>query len=208
MQAIADEAGRRGYEVRESRPRASRITEFEIVIRSYGFAVTISDKGGKLRLWLPDAYEGRRQWNDGPRGLTESKLADMLASLEERTREAEERQLEREDEERRREEARQRAVELARERCAEAFRADVLKKQVADRRLGGDVRRYCGELRELIEAGSAPPETREWVEWAEAYADAIDPLAHPPAMPEVPEPKQDDLRPFLQELGFGGYPYW
>ncbi len=71
-----------------------------------------------------------------------------------------------------------------------------------------EIRRYCGELREVIEVGSAPPETKGWGEWAEAYADVINPLAHPPGMPDVPEPKHDDLRPFLQELGFGGYPYW
>jgi hypothetical protein len=48
MQAIADEVERRGHEIRESKPHASRITEFEIVIRSYGLAITILEKEGKL----------------------------------------------------------------------------------------------------------------------------------------------------------------
>ena len=129
MQALIDETRRRGYEIRESKPSPSRVTEIEIVIQGHGFAITISEKEGKLRLWLPHVYGGRRQWNDGPRGLIESKLGYMLASLEERARELEERRRAWENEERRREEARLRAIERARERYGEAFRAEVLKRQ-------------------------------------------------------------------------------
>jgi hypothetical protein len=40
-----------------------------------------------------------------------------------------------------------------------------------------------------------------WVEWAEAYAEKIDPLARIPTVPDAPEPSHDQLRPFLRELG-------
>jgi hypothetical protein len=198
MQALIDESGRRGYEIRESRPSPSRVTEIEIVIQGHGFAITISEKEGKLRLWLPHAYGGRRQWNDRPRGLIESKLGEMLASLEERARELEERRLAREGEERRREGARQRAIERARERYAEAFRAEVLKRQVEAARFASDIRSYCKELRALIPAHSPPLGALEWITWAEDHARAIDPLLQVPTMPDVPEPRPEDLRPFLQ----------
>ncbi len=145
MQALIDEGRRRGYEIRESKPSPSRVTEIEIVIQEHGFAVTISEKEGKLRLWLPHAYGGRRQWNDGPRGLIESKLGDMLASLEARARELEERRVAWEEEERRREAARQRAIERARERYADAFRVEVLKREVEAARFARDIRSYCNE---------------------------------------------------------------
>jgi hypothetical protein len=183
------------------------VTEIEVVIQDHGFALTISEKEGKLRLWLPHAYGGRRQWNDGPRGLFESKLGEMLASLEERARELDERQRAREEDERRREVARQRAIEHARERYAEAFRAEVLKRQVEAARFASDIRSYCKALRTLIPADSAPSGALEWISWAENHARAIDPLLHIPTMPGVPEPGPEDLRPFLQALQASD-PFW
>lgn len=208
IQALIDESGRRGYEIRESKPSPSRVTEIEIVIQDHGFALTISEKAGKLRLWLPHAYGGRRQWNDGSRGLIDSKLGDMLASLEERARELDERQRAREEDERRREEARQRAIEHARERYAEAFRVDVLKRQVEAARFASDIRSYCKELRALIAADSAPSGALEWIDWAEDHARAIDPLLQVPTMPDVPEPGPGDLRPFLQGLPAADQFWW
>lgn len=177
------------------------------MLDGHGFAVTISEKDGKLRLWLPQAYGGRRQWNDGPRGLIESKLWDMLASLEERARELEARRRAWEAEERRREEARQRSIEIARERYAESFRAGELKRQIKAARLASDIRAYCEELRGRIAIGSVPSGATEWIGWAEAHADRIDPLVEIPTMPEVPEPDPEDLRPFLHGLQAAD-PFW
>jgi len=207
LQALVDESRRRGYAIREPAPSPNGTREICIAISDHEFAVTISEEEGKLRLWLPRAYGGRRQWNDGPRGLIEGKLGDVLASVEARAREIEEHRRALEEEQRRREEARDRAIQVARERYGEAFRTEVLRTQVADRRLAKDIRAYCHELRQVLGNEDASAEAARWVKWAEAYADAIDPLADTPTMPEVPEPKFEDLRPFLSDAGISSQ-YW
>jgi hypothetical protein len=198
MQALISESERRGYVVRE--PTTSGIRDVCVVIDGHSFAITISEKEEKLRVWLAQAWGGRRQWNDGPRGLVEGKLDDVLVSLEARAGELEEQRRAHEEEQRRREEARERALEVARERFAEAFRADVLLRQMADRRLAKEIRTFCQELRQAIDE-DANPQVNEWLAWAEYHADSIDPVLHPPTMPAVPEARTEDLRLFLPEAG-------
>jgi hypothetical protein len=131
----------------------------------------------------------------------------MLASLEARARELEEGRLAWVEEERRREEARQRAIERARERYAEAFRVDVLKRQVEAARFASDIRSYCEELRASIPGDSPLSGAMEWITWAEDHPRAIDPLLQVPTMPDVPAPGPEDLRPFLQALQASD-PFW
>jgi hypothetical protein len=53
--------------------------------------------------------------------------------------------------------------------------------------------------------GSDPPSPGaiERIDWIAAYRDGTEPLKHQSAMPEIPEPTPDDLRPHLN----GGNPY-
>ena len=53
---------------------------------------------------------------------------------------------------------------------------------------------YCTAA---LERHPDDPGTAAWVEWALAHAEHLDPLAAPPAPPELREPSLDELRPFL-----------
>lgn len=37
-----------------------------------------------------------------------------------------------------------------------------------------------------------------WLDWAREYRQSINPLAKPLAMPSVPKPKPDELKPYLR----------
>jgi hypothetical protein len=66
-------------------------------------------------------------------------------------------------------------------------------------RLVGEIDSYLDGLRSSIQGGDPlPPDVIEWVDWIAAYRDGIDPLKHPPVMPEAPDPSPEDLRPFLK----------
>ena len=98
--------------------------------------------------------------------------------------------------ERRREEARQRALEAARARFGEAFRARVLRDQVDAWSFARSIRAMSRRVRDQA-GGGLDPATEEWLAWAEAYAESIDPTLGPLSIPEAPEPTQEELRPFL-----------
>lgn len=60
-----------------------------------------------------------------------------------------------------------------------------------------DIRACCDAVEErhpLAEHAA----TKEWIGWARAYLDRVDPLRSPPEMPEPPEEvRLEDLKPFL-----------
>ena len=45
---------------------------------------------------------------------------------------------------------------------------------------------------------------QSWLLWAEGYRQTIDPLTAELTMPDIPEPKADDLEPFLGGWSFYG----
>lgn len=45
--------------------------------------------------------------------------------------------------------------------------------------------------------GQARSEAETWIDWAAARVERLDPLKSPPRLPDIPEPRADDLRPFL-----------
>ncbi len=59
---------------------------------------------------------------------------------------------------------------------------------------------YVSAVRAHVEAmppGQARTEAEAWIRWAAATAERLDPLRTPPRLPDIPEPRADDLRPFL-----------
>ena len=61
------------------------------------------------------------------------------------------------------------------------------------------LRRYCDALDALIQE-TKPSDaigSQDWALWARSYAESIDPLGEVPTVPVVPEPKAEDLKPFL-----------
>ncbi|WP_329009124.1 hypothetical protein [Streptomyces sp. NBC_01601] len=45
--------------------------------------------------------------------------------------------------------------------------------------------------------GQTRTEAEAWITWAVATAERLDQLNTPPRMPDIPEPRADDLKPFL-----------
>ncbi|MFF4672668.1 hypothetical protein ACFY1C_22890 [Streptomyces sp. NPDC001279] len=50
---------------------------------------------------------------------------------------------------------------------------------------------------ETMPPGQARTESEVWIDWAAATAERLDPLSTPPRLPDIPEPRADDLKPFL-----------
>jgi hypothetical protein len=66
------------------------------------------------------------------------------------------------------------------------------------------MRGYLGALE--AEYGENP-ESADWIAWIRRYLDErVDPLASPPTMPAAPEPRPDDLKPFLDGFSPDGPP--
>jgi hypothetical protein len=139
--------------------------------------------------------EGRAaSWSDRKSWTLEDKLPELLQELELRAVEDDER----EAEEKRQAEERQRqwelAIERARQRFIEAYRAKVLRAQIAARQEAQVMSAY---LAELEAAHGASAESAEWIEWVREYIRRLDPLQSPPSMPAEPEISREDLKPFL-----------
>ncbi|AJC53656.1 hypothetical protein GZL_01052 [Streptomyces sp. 769] len=45
--------------------------------------------------------------------------------------------------------------------------------------------------------GPVRTEAEAWLSWAKTHVRALDPLSGPLRLPEVPAPRHDDLKPFL-----------
>jgi hypothetical protein len=184
------------YELRQKeRYPWTRIPEFDPV------------PSGRLTFELDEAWNGRQyRWADGKRLRVEDRLSDLLAEIETRAAEDEQKRIDRDREQRERQARWEHAMEVARSRYTEHARALILHDQLEQWELATRLRRYCDEL----DASAIKPEPsdeqspREWSIWARSYAESIDPLRVVPTMPAIPEPKTEDLKPFLDGLS----PYW
>ena len=75
------------------------------------------------------------------------------------------------------------AMERARERYADARRADTLRGEVARWRDAQEIQAYCDAAES---AYAEDPGTATWVSWARHRADELDPLRVAPQMPASP----------------------
>ncbi|WP_406480569.1 hypothetical protein [Streptomyces platensis] len=155
---------------------------------------------GRLALGAPakSRYQRSYSYSDGARWTLESRLGHLLQDLEHLAAEAERREREqelREAEQRRRWYA---AVAQARERQVERHRAKVLFEQVDARHRAEEIRAFCRTARTKADGSSAAADELEWLRWAEAYADQIDPLCAPLATPADPPASREALRELLQ----------
>ena len=77
---------------------------------------------------------------------------------------------------------------------------EVLRGQLADWQLGNDLDEYLAAMQASILTLTSVKEQNTataWLAWAKEYRQSIDPLAKPLAMPPVPKPKPDELKPYL-----------
>ncbi|MEV0415039.1 hypothetical protein AB0I68_30665 [Streptomyces sp. NPDC050448] len=55
--------------------------------------------------------------------------------------------------------------------------------------------------------GPAKDEAEAWIAWAENHVQRLNPLSGSPLMPEIPEPRAEDLKPFMHGLSPYGPSY-
>jgi hypothetical protein len=154
-----------------------------------------------LRVELDGSWDGSRHtWSEGPRGPIDRKLPAVLDEIGRRHERAKERRLQAEAERLEREREWHVVHERAKVLLQEHHRAEVLMKQADDWHRAGQLRAYVETMREKANAMTSDEEraaASRWVEWAGAFAERLDPLSLPIAMPEEAEAKPEALKPFM-----------
>lgn len=143
---------------------------------------------------------GQRSWSEGPRGPIDRKLPAVLGEITRRHERSKERRRQAEAERLERERQWRVAHEPAKVLLQEHHRAEVLIEQTYDWHRAGQLRAYVEAMREKASAIAADEErvaASQWVEWAGAFAERLDPLSRPIIMPAEIEAKPDALQPFM-----------
>jgi hypothetical protein len=160
-----------------------------------------------LRIELERTWGGgQRSWSEGPRGPIDRKLPAVLEEITRRHERSKERRLQAEAERLERERQWHVVHERAKVLLQEHHRAEVLIKQADDWHRAGQLRTYVEAMREKANAMTSDEEraaASQWVEWAGAFAERLDPLSRPIGMPEEVEAKPEALKPFM--LGWNPY---
>ena len=179
------------------RARAARDTWFRIP--KYDVSL-----GQRLSVLLSGPHEHRQsKWTDTPTRTLEEWMPQVLQEIELRAKAAEQARIAAiaaaEDQRRQWE----RAMEVAKREFAVAYRTDVLFRQVDDWHRARQVREYLDAMQLAIDAIGDPDDAiaaKEWHRQAEELVAIVDPLAQRLYVQAVPEPKADDLKPFLKGL--------
>lgn len=229
QQALVAEAERRGYVIQEKDTPAIAIGEHAYVVSvtelldRYPHVPTAAETreaeryswtripeydsapSGRLKIELGNSYSGRRStWTDGKRGLLEEKLGQVLAEIEARAVLDEQRRQDRLEQERCQEVQRQERLAAARGVMRTETLATELRRQSADWHEAAALRRYCEALDEAL-GDDVSTATRDWVTWARAYAEALDPLSGSslPGRPLVPEVHDWQVETWMRGHGSG-----
>ncbi|MEV4445603.1 MULTISPECIES: hypothetical protein [Streptomyces] len=83
---------------------------------------------------------------------------------------------------------------------AEAYRVRHLEAQHAAWQRAAGLVEYVGAPRlhaEGLPPGPAREETQAWIAWAESHVQRLNPLNGSPSLPEIPEARTEDLKPFM-----------
>ncbi|WP_439655936.1 hypothetical protein ACSHWB_26260 [Lentzea sp. HUAS TT2] len=156
---------------------------------------------GRLSLELPHdySYNGRRRrWGDRERWSLEDKLSDILSELEGRAQFDDERRIALANDKVRRQQQWESAMVQARARFVEDFKIKAIAEQVDLWDRAAKIRAYCTSLEDSRAAeGKMQDELAEWILWAKSYADRIDPTCEGLRLPEIPDPRPQDLKPYL-----------
>lgn len=157
-----------------------------------------SQATGRLTIVIDHGYGGSGRTNsfsDRTRWTLEQKLPDLFVELERRAAEDDVAHREAERRAQERHEQWEGEIELAKERWLEARRGSALREQTQAWHDSQMIRDYIAAL--AREQG-ASERSAEWVAWARAYADRVDPLQRSQQLPEMaPQIAPDDLKPFL-----------
>ena len=165
---------------------------------------------GDLQLVLPQTWGHspalRWRWRDTSRWKIEDKLGDVLDGIEARIDVDEQRRLEAERQAILRREAEERALQQARVRWVEDKRAAVLVAQVESWTRATQIRAWIT----AVEATRREPDAAlvDWLAWAARYAERLDTTRQVSGFPDIPEPRAEDLHPYLPRRYLGTRASW
>ena len=165
---------------------------------------------GDLQLVLPQTWGHspalRWRWRDTSRWKVEDKLGDVLDGIETRIDVDEQRRLEAERQAILRREAEERARQQARLRWVEDKRAAVLVGQVESWTRATQIRAWIT----AVEATRPEPDAAlvDWLAWAARYAERLDTTGQVSGFPDIPEPRAEDLHPYLPRRYLGTRASW
>ncbi|MFC8585259.1 hypothetical protein ACFUGD_12005 [Streptomyces sp. NPDC057217] len=155
----------------------------------------------RLRFVLSGGQPHRAsEWADTPTRSLEDQLAEIAQEVTLRGEAAERRRLDEIEAARQKRIRWEAAMEEARVQYAEAYRVRHFEAQEAAWRHATGLAEYVSAVRSRVEAmppGQTRTEAEAWIDWAATHVDRLDPLNTPPRLPDIPEPRADDLRPFL-----------
>jgi hypothetical protein len=174
---------------------------------------------GRLRVELSPRTPHAREWADQGRSKIESSIRELIGEAERQADQAEKDARERQrrheawlveyhqqqdEEKRQKAKARaawERTMADARTRAVEDLRRQAFGDALAGWALATQIRDFCTALAESATDAGEPAAASEWVAWAAAWADTIDPTGDPSGFADRfhPEPGPDDLRPHLGE---------
>jgi hypothetical protein len=146
---------------------------------------------GRLTLRIAHEYlHIRRSWADGAKQRVETCLNDFVVGIVAAAEALREQRMEREARQKEWKEAEERRLQAEQRRQAEASRIRALDTSLAAWRKSVVVREYVRAMRSAAQragmTGTDSP-VAQWLDWAEGYADRIDPTRAEPTVPADPE---------------------
>lgn len=155
----------------------------------------------RLRFVLSGGQPHRAsEWADTPGRSLEAQLAEIAQEITLRGEAAERKRLDEIEAARQKRIRWEAAMDEARVQYAEAYRVRHFEAQETAWRHAIRLTEYVSAVRTRVETmppGQARREAETWIDWAAARVERLDPLNTPPRLPDIPEPRADDLRPFL-----------
>ncbi|MFD9611198.1 hypothetical protein ACFWWS_17745 [Streptomyces sp. NPDC059083] len=166
-----------------------------------GSPVSTTPRPKRLRFVLSGGQPHRAsEWSDAPGRSLEDQLAEIAQEVTRRGEAAERKRLDKIEAARQKRIRWEAAMEEARVQYAEAYRVRHFEAQETAWRHAIRLREYVSAVRTRVETmppGQAKREAETWINWAATPVERLDPLNTPPRLPDIPEPRADDLRPFL-----------
>ncbi|MEZ0064312.1 hypothetical protein ABIA32_000290 [Streptacidiphilus sp. MAP12-20] len=165
---------------------------------------------GRLMIDAPghNGSHGYRQYDcsDGARWTLESRLGHLLAAIEARADLAEEQRIKAARAEEDRKQRWYEVIDQAHQKLIHDHRLKALEQQLDDWRTASEIRTLSEAVRERSD-GAISDATAEWLRWAAAHADSIDPIRNGVALPPDPRPSRQNLEPYIGTQGTYDYPW-
>ncbi|MFE9468751.1 hypothetical protein ACFYNW_35015 [Streptomyces virginiae] len=149
------------------------------------------------------------QWVDSSECLLEEQLAEIVHEIGLRGEAAERKRLAEVEEARQRRLRWEAAMAEARDQYAEDYRVRQLESQESAWRRATRLGDYLDAARAHVTTLPPGPErmaAEEWMQWATEHVARTHPMFQQLRFPEIPEPRADDLKPFLRGWSpYGAY---